>query len=61
MRAAKNSAEITPAAEPQPYTIAKQTKGRWWEVRDAAGELVCLTVYRRGAREVMRRLSVAAA
>jgi hypothetical protein len=29
-------------------------------VRDAAGELVCLTVYRRGAREVVRRLSLAA-
>ena len=34
-------------------------KGRWWEVRDAAGALVCLTVYRRGAREVVRRLSLA--
>ncbi|HEU4560748.1 MAG TPA: hypothetical protein VFS20_23040 [Longimicrobium sp.] len=30
---------------------------RWWEVRDPAGELVCLTVYRRGAREVVRRLA----
>ncbi len=30
-------------------------------VRNAAGELVCLTVYRRGAREVVRRLSLAAA
>jgi hypothetical protein len=49
------------AAEPQPYTIARQTQGRWWEVRDAAGALVCLTVYRRGAREVVRRLSVATA
>jgi hypothetical protein len=28
-------------------------------VRDAAGELACLTVYRRGAREVVRRLSLA--
>ena len=61
MRAAKPSAASAPAAEPQPYTIAKHTKGRWWEVRDAAGELVCLTVYRRGAREVVRRLSLAAA
>lgn len=39
------------------YAIIKQTKSRWWEVRDPAGELVCLTVYRRGAREVVRRLS----
>jgi hypothetical protein len=30
-------------------------------LRDAAGELVCLTVYRRGAREVVRRLGLAAA
>jgi hypothetical protein len=29
-------------------------------VRDAAGELVCLAVYRRGVREVVRRLSLAA-
>jgi hypothetical protein len=39
------------------YAIIKQDKSRWWEVRDPAGELVCLTVYRRGAREVVRRLS----
>ena len=32
--------------------------GRHWEVRDAAGELVCLTVYRRGAAEVIRRLKL---
>ena len=30
--------------------------GRHWEVRDPAGEVVCLTVYRRGAAEVVRRL-----
>jgi hypothetical protein len=50
----------TPAAEaeqPGAYSIIKQDKSRWWEVRDPAGELVCLTVYRRGAREVVRRLS----
>jgi hypothetical protein len=39
------------------YSIQKQDKSRFWEVRDAAGELVCLTVYRRGAREVVRRLA----
>jgi len=36
------------------YTIARHY--RFWEVRDAAGELVCLTVYKRGAEEVVRRL-----
>ena len=47
-----------PAVEQQSaYTYAKKKDTRWWEVRDAAGELVCLTVYRRGAREVVRRLS----
>jgi len=38
------------------YTYQKRDRTRWWEVRDPAGELVCLTVYRRGAREVVRRL-----
>ena len=32
--------------------------GRHWEVRDPAGQLVCLTVYRRGAAEVIRRLKL---
>lgn len=32
--------------------------GRHWEVRDPAGEVVCLTVYRRGAAEVVRRLKL---
>jgi hypothetical protein len=46
-----------PASEPQPsYTIEKEKKSRWWKVLDPAGELVCLTVYRKGAREVVRRL-----
>jgi hypothetical protein len=45
-----------PAAKPT-YTIVKQTKSRWWEVRDPNDELVCLTVYRKGAREVVRRLA----
>jgi len=45
------------AAAPQPaYTIQKQQKSRFWEVLDPAGELVCLTVYKRGAVEVVRRL-----
>ncbi len=32
-------------------------KDRWWEVRDPRGELVCVTVYKRGAVEVVRRLA----
>jgi hypothetical protein len=43
--------------DPAAYTYQKREDTRWWEVRDPAGELVCLTVYRCGAREVVRRLS----
>jgi hypothetical protein len=39
------------------FTYCKRNRTRWWEVRDPEGELVCLTVYRRGAREVVRRLT----
>ncbi len=31
--------------------------GRFWAVHDPAGDLVCLAVYKRGATEVVRRLS----
>ncbi|HEX8674025.1 MAG TPA: hypothetical protein VF710_19155 [Longimicrobium sp.] len=44
------------AAAKSAYTIVKQTKSRWWEVRDPNDELVCLTVYRKGARDAVRRL-----
>jgi hypothetical protein len=37
------------------YTLGRC--GRHWEVRDPTGALVCLTVYKRGAAEVIRRLS----
>lgn len=58
MRADETTAAPASAAEQQPaYTIAKRKDTRWWEVRDPAGELVCLTVYRRGEREVVRRLA----
>jgi hypothetical protein len=39
------------------YTI--QRRNRCWEVRDPAGDLVCLTVYKCGAQEVVRRISIA--
>jgi hypothetical protein len=45
------------AATPKPFEIVKRKTSRWWEVRDPEGELVCLTVYRKGAREVVRRLA----
>lgn len=44
-----------PAAAQPGYTIRR--RGKFWEVTDEAGELVCLTVYKRGAIEVVRRLA----
>jgi len=38
-------------------TCTINRRGRFWEVRDAAGMLVCLTVYKCGALEVIRRLN----
>ena len=48
----------TPAAEPSggKPTYEIRRRGRFWEVLDATGELVCMTVYKRGAKEVVRRL-----
>src|SRR3982750_2753423 len=43
-----------PASAKPAYTIIKQKHSRWWEVRDPEDELVCLTVYPKGAREVVR-------
>jgi hypothetical protein len=37
-------------------TIAKHGRTRFWAVRDADGELICICVYKRGALEVARRL-----
>jgi hypothetical protein len=53
---AQTQTAAAPAADPQPgYTIGR--RGRNWQVTDSAGELVCLTVYKRGAEEVVRRLA----
>jgi hypothetical protein len=37
------------------YTI--RSHGRNWRVIDPAGQLVCITVYKKGAVEVVRRLA----
>lgn len=42
-----------------PFNVRRY--GRHWEVRDPAGDVVCLTVYRRGAAEVVRRLKLSLA
>jgi hypothetical protein len=44
--AQKSEAAVT--AEKPGYTYQKREYTRWWEVLDPSGELVCLTVYRRG-------------
>ena len=45
-----------PTAQPA-CSVVKREKDRWWEVRDRRDELVCVTVYKRGAAEVVRRLA----
>jgi hypothetical protein len=37
-------------------TYEIRRRGRFWEVLDPAGQLVCMTVYKHGAKEVVRRL-----
>ena len=38
------------------YRVERYGKTKFFAVRDAAGALVCVCVYRRGAEEVARRL-----
>jgi hypothetical protein len=54
MEDAMNSAQNAAARIQGPYLIKRRF--RYWEVVDPAGDLVCLTVYKRGAVEVVRRL-----
>lgn len=41
--------------EHAPFVIRR--RNRVWELIDESGNLICLTVYKRGAKEVARRLS----
>ena len=43
------------------YAILRYGHTRHWAITDAEGDLICLAVYLRGAREVVRRLEVAEA
>jgi hypothetical protein len=36
-----------------------QKYGRYWAIYDLDGTLICVTVYKKGAREVVRRLTQA--
>jgi len=38
-------------------SIRRYKKSRHWGVYDASGALVCVTVYKKGAVEVVRRLT----
>lgn len=40
-------------------TVVRYGRTRFWAVYDADGVLVCVTVYKRGALEVVRRLTSA--
>jgi hypothetical protein len=44
------------AAKPA-FTIIKQKHSRWWEVPDPGRRAGVPTVYRKGEREVVRRLA----
>jgi hypothetical protein len=53
------TAEAPADTQPQPgYTIRKHSRS--WKVIDPAGQLVCITLYKKGAKEVIRRLELAA-
>lgn len=54
---ASNTQSAEPVPQPGRYTIHKRERGRDWMVIDPHGELVCITVYKRGATEVVRRLT----
>jgi hypothetical protein len=55
--AAKQKTQANGAKERAGYTVQKYGNSRFWAVIDAAEELVCITVYKRGALEVVRRLA----
>ncbi|HEY0017531.1 MAG TPA: hypothetical protein VGC13_14565 [Longimicrobium sp.] len=56
---ARTKTAAAPAPQPPPsYTIRKHSRS--WKVIDSAGQLVCITLYTKGAKEVIRRLELAA-
>ena len=52
---ARNKNSATPPPLIGSWIIQK--RARSWEVFDPAGQLVCITLYKRGAEEVVRRLA----
>jgi hypothetical protein len=55
--AGESPAQVNVAKKPAGYTVKRYRASRYWQVLDAAGQLVCVTVYKRGAVEVARRLT----
>lgn len=55
--ATKQTTAAPDAAKTAGYRIIKQQHSRYFEVRDPADELVCITVYKKRAAEVVRRLA----
>jgi hypothetical protein len=55
-RASHGVPGVTASHQPELNGYFIQPRKRFWEVRAPSGELVCLTVYKRGAKEVVRRL-----
>jgi hypothetical protein len=39
------------------YAMTIKRYGRYWAVYDASGTLVCVCLYKKGAQEVVRRLT----
>ena len=54
---ARKQSAPAPATLPGGFVVQKQYGSRYWMVLDPVGELVCLTVYKKGAMEVVRRLA----
>ena len=52
----RRCAPIAASHQPAVNGYSILPRKHFWEVRAPSGELVCLTVYKRGAKEVVRRL-----
>lgn len=57
-RARQAQARVVRSREDSRYApLIIRPRNRFWELTDERGNLICLTVYKRGALEVARRLT----
>jgi hypothetical protein len=62
MAAEKRSMRILKYQQPKkveqvgPFDYVLRRRDRFWEVLDPTGQLICMTVYKCGGQEVIRRL-----